>query len=112
MTQVSDRFPFLVRQLRKARGWSQEQLAGEADLNRSYVGEIERGIASPSLCTAAKIAQAFGLNLSALLARCEDEAGGQRRGEAHSGNELPAQFPSSNMVFDGYSRLREHPHPE
>lgn len=112
MTQVSDRFPFLVRQLRKARGWSQEQLAGEADLNRTYVGEIERGTASPSLCTAAKIAQAFGLSLSSLLARCEDEAGGKRRGEPHSGSGLPAQFPANDMVFDGYSRLREHPHPE
>ena len=113
MTQVSDRFPFLVRQLRKARGWSQEQLAGEADLNRTYVGEIERGTASPSLCTAAKIAQAFGLSLSALLPRCEDEQGGPLRGEPRSGGGgLPGQFPANDVVFDGYSRLREYSHPE
>ena len=36
-------FGITVRRLREERGWSQEQLAGHADLNRSYVGEIERG---------------------------------------------------------------------
>jgi len=36
----SSRFGPEIRALRKARGWSQEQLAGQADLNRSYMGEI------------------------------------------------------------------------
>ena len=31
-------FGMTVRRQREARGWSQEQLAGQADLNRSYVG--------------------------------------------------------------------------
>ncbi|MBW7901709.1 MAG: helix-turn-helix transcriptional regulator [Rhodocyclaceae bacterium] len=64
-------FGRLVRELREAAGWSQEQLAEHADLNRSYVGEIERGRAVPSIFTAEKIAAAFKVPLSSLLARCE-----------------------------------------
>jgi len=71
MSRLNDRFPRVVRQLREARGWSQERLAEKADLNRSYVGEIERGSATPSLVTADKLARALELDLSALVARCE-----------------------------------------
>ena len=71
MDGVVDRFPSVVRQLREARGWSQEQLAERADLNRSYVGEIERGVAMPSLGTVGKIASGLEMNPSSLLARCE-----------------------------------------
>lgn len=93
MSSVHDRFPRLVRQLRKARGWSQEQLAEQADLNRSYVGEIERGTAAPSLHTAEKLAQALDLELSALLAQCESQRSGG------------VQSPARNGVFAGYSLL-------
>lgn len=71
MHRVIDRFPHVVRQLREAEGWSQEELAERADLNRSYVGEIERGVAMPSLVTVGKLASGFGLSPSSLLARCE-----------------------------------------
>ena len=73
MNALNERFPRVVRQLRQARGWSQEHLAAQADLNRSYVGEIERGIATPSLITADKLARALEVNLSALVAHCEGE---------------------------------------
>jgi transcriptional regulator with XRE-family HTH domain len=92
---VSDRFAQHIRTLRRARGWSQEQLAEKADLNRSYVGEIERGLAQPSLLTAEKIAQALELELSTLLADCE------RNSHAEPQN------PSRNTVSAGYSLLRE-----
>jgi len=73
MSSLRERFPCVLRQLRNERGWSQERLAERADLNRSYVGEIERGIASPSLATAGKLARALEVELSALVARCEHE---------------------------------------
>jgi transcriptional regulator with XRE-family HTH domain len=69
--QLGARFGIAVRQLREARGWSQERLAGRADLNRSYMGEIERAVAMPSLATAAKLAQALDVSLSELISRCE-----------------------------------------
>jgi len=56
-----------VRRLREARGWSQEDLAEHAGLNRSFIGEIERGTATPSLVTVAKLSQAFQLAPSMLV---------------------------------------------
>ena len=63
-------FGIAVRQLREARGWSQEQLAERSDLNRSYVGEIERGRAIASIVTAHKLARALELDVAGLLTRC------------------------------------------
>lgn len=60
-----------VRQLRDANRLSQETLADRADLNRTYLGEVERGVAIPSLVTAAKIAGALGISTSELLIRSE-----------------------------------------
>jgi transcriptional regulator with XRE-family HTH domain len=71
---MGERFGAAVRRLREARGWSQEHLAGQAELNRSYMGEIERATAMPSLATAAKLAQALEVPLSHLIAHCEDPA--------------------------------------
>lgn len=71
MSDVSSRFGRTIRRVREERGWSQERLAEYADLNRSYLGEIERGIAVPSLSTAAKLAAAFNQRLSDLLAQSE-----------------------------------------
>ena len=71
MSDVSERFAAVVRQLREARGWSQERLAHRAQLNRSYMGEIERATAMPSLATAGTLAQALEVPLSELISRCE-----------------------------------------
>lgn len=64
-------FAQVLRQLREERGWSQEQLAERADLNRSYLGEVERGRAVPSIVTVAKLAGALEIQLSSFIARCE-----------------------------------------
>ena len=71
MTDIGPRFGIVVRQLREARRWSQERLASRAELNRSYMGEIERAAVMPSLATAAKLAQALEVPLSELIQRCE-----------------------------------------
>lgn len=59
-----------VRGLRKAQGWSQEQLAAHSNLDRSYVGEIERAQAVASLVTLYKLSQALGTDAVSLLAHC------------------------------------------
>ncbi|WP_301101025.1 helix-turn-helix transcriptional regulator [Propionivibrio sp.] len=73
MNQLIDNFGSAVRHFRKSHGWSQELLAEKADLNRSYLGELERGHVIPSLATAAKLASAFEVQLSGLLAHCEKQ---------------------------------------
>ncbi len=69
-------FGSTVRQLRETRQWSQEQLAEVADLNRSYVGEIERGRVVASILTVEKIAAAFGVPSSRLLEQSEASMSG------------------------------------
>jgi XRE family transcriptional regulator, regulator of sulfur utilization len=68
---LSIHFGRIVRHVREERGLSQELLADRADLNRSYVGEVERGTAMPSLGTITKIAKALNIPTSDLLARYE-----------------------------------------
>ena len=64
----------MIRALRESRGWSQEHLAAQASLNRSYMGEVERSAAMPTLVTAEKLAQALDVALSELISRCEQPA--------------------------------------
>jgi len=56
-----------VREERRRRGWTQEQLAEKADSHLSFIGQLERGIKKPSLVTLKKLADAFGVKAGALL---------------------------------------------
>lgn len=49
------------------RNLSQEQLAELAELNRNTIGNIERGMASPTVDTLEKLAKAFGMNILDLM---------------------------------------------
>lgn len=67
MSGLVREFGAAVRRLREIRGWSQEQLAEYAGLNRSYVGEVERGSAIASIVTVDKLARAFQVPIEHLL---------------------------------------------
>lgn len=56
-----------VKQHREAKGLSQEQLAFEADLHRTYVSGVERGIRNPTVLIVPKLANALGVEPSKLL---------------------------------------------
>ena len=56
-----------IRQLRHAKGWSQERLAERADLDRSYVAGIEVGTRNPSLKALDRLAAALAVRLSDLF---------------------------------------------
>lgn len=60
-----------VRQLREAKGWTQEVLAGRAALDRSYIAGIEAGLRNPSTKALAKIARALRVTLAVLFERVE-----------------------------------------
>lgn len=53
-----------IRELRKARRWSQEELAGRTNLSVHTIGAIERGRSSPTVDTLFRITQALGVELS------------------------------------------------
>lgn len=50
-----------VRQARERQGWSQETLAAEAGVDRSYMSGVERGVRNLSVLTLRAIAQALGV---------------------------------------------------
>jgi transcriptional regulator with XRE-family HTH domain len=56
-----------VRQTREERGWSQEHLADEAGVDRSYMSGIERGVRNLSVVKLAQIARALGVAVRDLL---------------------------------------------
>jgi transcriptional regulator with XRE-family HTH domain len=56
-----------VRQLRLSKKVSQEDLAEMADLHRTYISDVERGVRNVSLATAFRIAQALGVELKDLV---------------------------------------------
>ena len=62
-----------IRELRSEQGMSQEGLAHEIGLDRSYVGgiEIERGEHNLTLMNLLKIAERLGIEPSALLKHAE-----------------------------------------
>ena len=56
-----------VAELRKNAGYSQEHFAFKCEVDRTYIGTIERGEKSPTLNTIAKIANALGISKSELF---------------------------------------------
>ena len=56
-----------VRELRTAKGWSQEQFADLCGLDRSYMSGIERGVRNISVLSLAKVAKALGVTPASLL---------------------------------------------
>jgi transcriptional regulator with XRE-family HTH domain len=56
-----------IRTVRKEKGVSQEKVAMEANLNRAYIGYIERGERKPSVETLEKIAHALKVKLKDLF---------------------------------------------
>ena len=55
-----------VRQLRKARGFSQRSFAETCGLDRTYIGGIERGERNVALRNIEVIAKSLGLSVSEL----------------------------------------------
>lgn len=58
-----------VRALRAAHGLSQEELAHEVGIDRTYQSQIERGVGNPSLRVLCAIATALKVDLRELLDR-------------------------------------------
>jgi len=62
-------FGAILRESRINAGLTQEKLALEADLDRSYISELENGRKHPSLETILKVAPVLKLTAEAMVAR-------------------------------------------
>jgi len=67
LAEISKEVGKRVRLYRQKRGWTQEQLAFEADLHRAYVGQIERGEKAIGIENLQKIAKTLNVKMSKLL---------------------------------------------
>ena len=56
-----------IKQLREAKGLSQEGLAAISGLHRTYIGGIERGERNVSIINIARLAQALEVDASRLV---------------------------------------------
>ena len=55
-----------IREKRKARGWTQEEFADHAGVDRSYAGGIERGERNVTFLILCRVCTALGCDLAAL----------------------------------------------
>ena len=67
-----------VRRFRKDRGWTQSDLASKADLSLDMIGRIERGQASPSFDTIARLSQRLEVPAVALFGGAAPKSRGER----------------------------------
>ena len=67
MEEIRLRFGKLVRKRRQKLGVSQEEFAHMCDLDRTYIGGIERGERNVSLVNIEKIARGLKVSLSELF---------------------------------------------
>ncbi|MCD4714773.1 MAG: helix-turn-helix domain-containing protein [Clostridiales bacterium] len=70
---INSKFGSVLSTMRKNRSLSQEELAFELDLHRTYISQIERGIKSPSLRVIEKIANYFEITYGELFKLVDDE---------------------------------------
>jgi transcriptional regulator with XRE-family HTH domain len=77
--EMTEAVGLAVRRIRRQRHWSQEQLAAEALLHRTYISDIERGVRNASLTSLVRIADALEVKLSRLIAIAEQIDSAQRK---------------------------------
>lgn len=56
-----------LRRLRVSKGLSQENLAVDADVDRSYVGRLERGLENPTVNILERLAKALSADIAELF---------------------------------------------
>ena len=65
--RLAKRFGTVLRRQRLDSGLSQEELAFETDLHRTYISLLERGVRQPSLSTIFVLAEAMGCDPERLV---------------------------------------------
>jgi transcriptional regulator with XRE-family HTH domain len=65
-----------IRELRVGAGWTQEVLAHEASLHRTYISGLEHGRRNPNMKTLARLAETFGCDFHQLVCLEPQSPGG------------------------------------
>ena len=72
-TQLQSAFGEILRTVRTKAGFSQEQLALDCSLDRTYISLLERGLRQPTLTTLFTLANSLGIKPSKLINLVEAE---------------------------------------
>ena len=83
-THISRIFGEVLRRYRSERGITQEELAFQAGVDRTFVYRLERGVRQPTITTLIGMSRALGVSAVDLLGDTEKEYLRQKDGE--SGN--------------------------
>jgi transcriptional regulator with XRE-family HTH domain len=86
-----------IRALRKARGWTQEDLGGWAELDFTTIGGAERGERNLSLNSLARVAAALEVDLAWLVRPEETENGPQSEGLIEELLTLTRDLPEADL---------------
>ena len=72
-TELQVIFGETLREFRQKAGLSQEKLAMECNLDRTYISMLERGLRQPSLTSLFDIAESLSIKPSKLIAKVESK---------------------------------------
>ena len=67
MVAVTQRIATVIRERRKAKGLTQEQLAEMAGVSSGYIGQLERSEMTPSVRVIARLIDILGIDANALF---------------------------------------------
>ena len=73
MKSAQIRFGLAIRRLRLAQGYTQEKFALDANINRSYMGQIERGEINITLSNLERLAKGRKMTMGELMAEVDRE---------------------------------------
>ncbi|MBT1700282.1 helix-turn-helix domain-containing protein [Fulvivirgaceae bacterium PWU4] len=71
MKGLEARFGELLKELRNKKGLTQEELATDCGLDRTYISMLERGLRQPTLTTLFKIAEVLNVSPSSIVKQLE-----------------------------------------
>ena len=71
MLTPEEAFGVVLRQLRIEKGLSQERLALDGGLDRTFISLLERGLRQPSLTTLLQLSNVLGVKASEIIAKVE-----------------------------------------
>lgn len=90
-----------IQELRKAKGWSQPDLAKQVGASPTIIGRYERNDATPSVDAAKRVADAFGVTLDYLVSENAGENPLQDR-DAYERCKALADLPEDDKVHAFY----------
>ena len=70
--EIEKKFGLIIKNLRQAKGVSQEKLALDAEIDRTYVSDIEKGNRKVSIVMVEKLAKYFEMPISHLFNKMEE----------------------------------------